>query len=129
MGTHFTIVDLFAGPGGLAEGFSKVARDGRSPFTLALSVEKEVAAHSTLLLRSFLRQFGDRLPPIYYDFLNSGAPDPDWESRHPKEWKAAQAEALNLELGASHANQEIDRRLDTIRERSHGDVILIGGPP
>jgi len=55
---EFAVVDLFAGPGGLAEGFSSVvAQDGSKPFRIVLSVEKEAVAHSTLLLRSFLRQF------------------------------------------------------------------------
>ena len=42
---EFAVVDLFAGPGGLAEGFSAV-RDssGNHPFKIVLSVEKEKAA-------------------------------------------------------------------------------------
>jgi DNA (cytosine-5)-methyltransferase 1 len=41
---EFGVVDLFAGPGGLAEGFSAVTDSkGRFPFKIALSVEKEQA--------------------------------------------------------------------------------------
>ena len=48
---QFAIVDLFAGPGGLAEGFSAVSdANGHRPFKVVLSVEKEKAAHATLLL-------------------------------------------------------------------------------
>ena len=55
---RFAVVDLFAGPGGLAEGFSSFSTEDQArPFKIALSVEKEKPAHSTLLLRSFLRQF------------------------------------------------------------------------
>ena len=62
MASAFPIVDLFAGPGGLGEGFSAFRdRRGRQPFRIALSVEKEPSAFETLRLRSFLRQFGGQL--------------------------------------------------------------------
>jgi hypothetical protein len=49
MPTEFAIVDLFAGPGGLAEGFSSIRnKDGSQPFRIALSVEKETSAFETL---------------------------------------------------------------------------------
>src|SRR5207253_7068043 len=61
------IIDVFAGPGGLGEGFSRL-RDaaGNHPFHIALSIEKEAFAHRTLLLRSFYRQFDDEIPDDYY---------------------------------------------------------------
>ena len=62
MPREFAIVDLFAGPGGLAEGFSSIRnKDGSRPFQIALSVEKEASAFETLRLRSFFRQFDDAL--------------------------------------------------------------------
>lgn len=63
------VVDLFAGPGGLAEGFSSVRnQNGQRIFEIALSVEKEASAHRTLRLRSFFRQFA--APPAeYYDYV------------------------------------------------------------
>ena len=58
MQTEFAIVDLFAGPGGLAEGFSSVrTKNGARPFRVVPSVEKEDSAFETLRLRSFVRQF------------------------------------------------------------------------
>jgi len=45
------IIDLFAGPGGLGEGFSALGeREGMSFFKVLLAIEKEKAAHRTLLL-------------------------------------------------------------------------------
>lgn len=45
------VVDLFAGPGGLGEGFSALEHD-RVRFDVVLSVEKDPAAHRTLRLFS-----------------------------------------------------------------------------
>jgi DNA (cytosine-5)-methyltransferase 1 len=48
------VIDVFAGPGGLGEGFSALGRaEGRQCFKIGVSVEKETSAHSTLELRSF----------------------------------------------------------------------------
>ena len=48
------VIDLFAGPGGLGEGFSALRVGRRRPFEVVLSIEKDEHAHSTLELRSFL---------------------------------------------------------------------------
>ncbi|QIA20857.1 DNA cytosine methyltransferase [Mesorhizobium sp. AA22] len=126
----YSVVDIFAGPGGLAEGFSSV-RDshGERAFRIALSVEKEPAAHSTLRLRSFLRQFGDTLPDSYYDFINCAITEPDWSNLYPAQWSMAEQEAWQLELGKEPPERRLNRRLDQIRDESYGNVILIGGPP
>lgn len=126
----YSVVDIFAGPGGLAEGFSSVpGNDGERAFHIALSIEKEAAAHSTLQLRSFLRQFGDALPDAYYRFINEGGDEPDWSSLHPEEWAAALDEAWKLELGDEDPDVRLNARLDEIRAEGGDNVILIGGPP
>jgi DNA (cytosine-5)-methyltransferase 1 len=130
MPTEFAIVDLFAGPGGLAEGFSSIRnRDGSRPFRITLSVEKEESAFETLRLRSFLRQFRGAPPIDYYRFLNGEISEPDWESLFPVEWKNACLEAVKLELGSPRAAKEIDARLAQIKKSHGSNVILIGGPP
>jgi DNA (cytosine-5)-methyltransferase 1 len=130
MARNFQVVDLFAGPGGLAEGFSACRRpDGSRPFRIALSVEKEVSAHSTLRLRAFLRYFDDGFPPEYYDTLNAGKSLPDWSELYPDEWQAAEEEALRLELGTPSANSAIASRIAAIRRSAGDDTVLIGGPP
>lgn len=127
---RYSVVDIFAGPGGLAEGFSNVpgAADEHA-FNIALSIEKETSAHETLRLRSFLRQFSGALPAAYYDFINGKIAEPDWASLYPDEWMAAEREAWKLELGKEDPAERLDARLDAIREESDGNVILIGGPP
>lgn len=130
MKTEFAIVDLFAGPGGLAEGFSSVRnRDGSRPFRIALSVEKEPSAFETLRLRSFLRQFDNGFPPEYYRFLNGEAKEPEWSELYPDEWETAVHETVMLELGSHGAAAEIDARLERISKTHRGNVLLIGGPP
>jgi DNA (cytosine-5)-methyltransferase 1 len=130
MSEAYAVVDLFAGPGGLAEGFSAVKdENGTKPFKVVLSVEMEASAHATLQLRSFLRQFPDSYPDEYYTFLNDGTVEPDWSTLYPDEWAAAEREALNLTLGKVDDDAVLDVRLDALRA-THGDrLVVIGGPP
>lgn len=125
----FKIVDLFAGPGGLAEGFSSVRdADGRRVFDIALSVEKEPSAFSTLRLRAFTRQFSD-LPQEYYGYLAGTLSRKELEAAYSQEWAAAVAETKMLELGTLEAQEQLDPLLDHIKQTSSGNVVLIGGPP
>lgn len=126
----YSVVDIFAGPGGLAEGFSSVPTgdDGRA-FHISLSIEKEPSAHSTLRLRSFLRQFPDAVPDSYYAFINDGGAEPNWSETHPEQWAAAVDEAWLMELGQEDPETRLNARLDAIRTESEGNTILIGGPP
>ena len=58
------VIDLFAGPGGLAEGFTSIADgEGNRVFKVVLSIEKETAPFNTLRLRAFFRQFPLRQVP------------------------------------------------------------------
>ena len=58
------VVDIFAGPGGLSEGFSAFEWRDSAPFQINLSIEKDPVACRTLRLRKFLRSF--RQPPREY---------------------------------------------------------------
>jgi DNA (cytosine-5)-methyltransferase 1 len=128
MPSTYQVVDLFAGPGGLAEGFSAFSDPaGHHPFEVTLSVEKEASAHKTLQLRAFLRQFKE-LPVEYYTALNSGQSLPDWAKTHEREWRAALDEALQLELGTEKAAEVLDRRIASL-VREGSPTVVIGGPP
>jgi len=125
------VIDLFAGPGGLGEGFSSV-RDDRDNhvFRIALSVEMDERAHQTLELRAFHRQFDDlNRPDEYYAYLE----DPTPEARstlfasHPREAAAAQGEAWRLELTADTASAVSTRAKAALQGRKMW--VLIGGPP
>ena len=129
-GTKFAVVDLFAGPGGLAEGLSAVVdSDDSRVFEIELSVEKERAAHATLLLRTFLRQFGSQYPSEYYAFLKKGLSEPEWQQLYPAQWRRAENEALQLELGLPDTEALLFERIDDLRSRFGGNTVLIGGPP
>lgn len=68
----FKGVDLFAGPGGLGEGFAayRGGKSGTAIFNIRLSIEKDAEAAKTLRLRSFFRQFADdQIPEEYYSLL------------------------------------------------------------
>ena len=126
------VVDLFSGPGGLAEGFAGY-RDatGQPRFRIALSVEMEGSAYRTLLLRAFLRQFSSTgFPPEYYDFLNGEErEEPDWAKRYPEQWQAASDETRQLTLGTSAATAFLTARLQRLREQFGDQIVLLGGPP
>lgn len=129
MSSKIEIVDLFAGPGGLGEGFSAAGRETSSPMSIRLSVEKDDFAIQTLRLRAFLRTFGDDFPVSYYEALNRCESLPDWSGSHPSNWKLALEEAQQLELGGSGIFEHIAPILDSARERCGGRTVLIGGPP
>ena len=69
------VVDVFAGPGGLNEGFASYSVDGKRPFSISLSIEKERVACGTLTARAALRtvqaEIGP-LPPSYLSAIRTG---------------------------------------------------------
>lgn len=125
------VVDLFSGPGGLAEGFARVVdSNGHRRFRIALSVENEPMAHRTLRLRAFLRKFSDGFPDRYYNFLNRElVEEPDWATLYPKEWLEACDETQCLKLGDSSASAVVQKRIKQIRTDHGSRTVLLGGPP
>lgn len=129
MARQFGIIDLFAGPGGLGEGFSAAGRETDTRMKIHLSIEKEATEVRTLRLRAFLRGFEDGFPNEYYAALNAGLPLPDWSEFYPARWADACGEARRMELGQPGVFEEIADILDRTRENHNGNTILIGGPP
>lgn len=128
------VIDIFAGPGGLSEGFSAFRLAGNEhPFRIRLSIEKDPSAHQTLRLRAFTRQFSaGQIPADYYDFLRDTTTALDERlgtlfDSHPLAAAQADEEARLAELGVAQP-QAIRQWIDTALGES--DLwVLIGGPP
>ncbi|QDU33024.1 Modification methylase AplI [Poriferisphaera corsica] len=130
---NIPIVDLFAGPGGLGEGFSAYRNsEGGNPFNIAISIEKDERAHMTLQLRSFFRQFGNSVPNDYYNILSDTSrllPErlKELYNTFSKEAEQASSETWQAELGEEKHNNVRKRIAASIGERK--PWVLIGGPP
>ena len=108
------VIDLFAGPGGLGEGFSSVLNGKNRVFDIKLSIEKDENAHKTLQLRSYCRQFPvNELPEKYYDVLRAtNLKDREKLTRelfeaYPEHAEKSGKETWHAELGA----KELSRRV------------------
>jgi len=122
------LIDLFAGPGGLSEGFSRHGHWYGSDveFRSVLSIEKSAPASKTLTLRTFFRKFVDRdLPKQYWDVVAGRLPETALH-KFP-EWNDAVEEVWMAELGVvpiSELHGRIAERLG-----NEENWLLLGGPP
>jgi DNA (cytosine-5)-methyltransferase 1 len=121
------VVDLFAGPGGLSEGFEGYRNGGERPFRCALSIEKERYAHQTLLLRAFFRQFA-KPPKEYYGYLRGELTLKELFARYPRKHERAKTTAVRLTL-ARWNRKRIDRMVRNAVRGHQNNWVLIGGPP
>ncbi len=127
------IIDLFAGPGGLGEGFSAFKKNGEHPFKICVSIEKEDSAHKTLTLRSFYRQYPTgKAPDAYYEYisgrLGTNPEDTLYKQKECRKQAAhAHEEAQKLTLGEN--NRTINHAIGNALGKRPGPWVLIGGPP
>ncbi len=124
------VIDLFAGPGGLGEGFSRALDGtGKRIFRVVLSVESDEFAHKTLLLRSFYRQFPPgAVPRQYFDHLRGTIDDGELANERPQQWRAADKIAFRAVLG-SIDSRIVDQRIEEALKGYASNWVLIGGPP
>jgi DNA (cytosine-5)-methyltransferase 1 len=134
------VIDLFAGPGGLGEGFSSFADErGHRPFHVVVSAEMDRVAHATLSLRALTRlvhrkgnsreiervaELSRRLAKSTSLTIADGAA----ELGLGKPWSVVSREALNIELGTPAGDKILAATLDTVRLKEDR-LVLIGGPP
>lgn len=130
------IIDLFAGPGGLGEGFSSLFYKSERVFDIKLSIEKDQYAHQTLELRSFFRKFPPgTVPEEYYEILKES----NLEKRNSlieelyvkfkEQAKEAKNEAWCAELGSDLFPPELVDEKITEKLKNKKTWVLIGGPP
>jgi len=124
------VIDIFAGPGGLGEGFSsRLKKDDERIFKIKLSIEMDEFAHRTLELRAFVREFPHKkAPDDYYDYLRGNLSREELFKNHHEEAERAKNEAWCAELG-KEPDAEVDRRIRTALGSKPDKWVLIGGPP
>lgn len=114
-----TFIDLFAGAGGLSEGF---IRAGYEPIA---HVEMDEAACYTLKTRAayhYLKE-NNRLP-IYYDYLKGKISRKEFYEIVPEEILNS---VINQPI-SDQTNKSIFEKIDALRKNKEVDII-IGGPP
>lgn len=122
------IVDLFAGSGGLGEGFSSVEGD---PFRIIVSAEMNSSARATLRLRAFyrlLKRRGGNALDSYYRYCN-GEIEVPFDDSNRDAWDESGDEARQIELGTQQGNDELDARISSRELGPQTPWVLIGGPP
>jgi DNA (cytosine-5)-methyltransferase 1 len=128
------VVDVFAGPGGLNEGFS--AYGGGSVFSTVASVEMDPIACQTLRLRAAVRRarrVEGQIPNVYFDFMVGDIPFEQLikHSAFAPHWKHAVGEVHEHELSEA-SRPDSDKIIEeALGASSAGSEpwVLIGGPP
>ncbi len=132
------VIDLFAGPGGLGEGFSSIRNDqGDRVFQTIMSIEMEDNAHATLRLRAFFRRIFDVrgvIPTEYLGYMahHDAAHLAALQQAFPEEWAAADKEAVQGTLAIddySYAEEANKRLAEYKKDDPDLPTVIIGGPP
>ncbi|MFF2494184.1 DNA cytosine methyltransferase [Agromyces sp. NPDC058064] len=130
------VIDLFAGPGGLNEGFSRLGEAGKNAtFETIGSFEMDPVACRTLRLRHTFHSLArseDGVPDAYYEFvrgqrtLDSLLSVPEVADAHGR----AVASVHQIELGTDRSiSDELIKAALTRALPEGGDWVLVGGPP
>ena len=129
-----SVIDLFAGPGGLSEGFSSF--HSNSIFGPFVSVEMDPIACNTLRLRKLFHELrGKRkLKDRYYQLVKSDKAFnwSDVKKDFGKYVDTVDKSVWEHELGSKSPRstcQEIEERLLSLGHKETDRLVLIGGPP
>jgi DNA (cytosine-5)-methyltransferase 1 len=130
------VIDLFAGPGGLNEGFSRLGESIKSPaFTTIASIEMESSACSTLRLRGAFRKMlrDGEVEEDYYRFVRGEIEWKEFESNETVKaaLEHAVGEVHQVELGVDQdeSDEIIREALEQHNVKADDKWVLIGGPP
>ncbi len=126
--TSIRVVDVFAGPGGLSEGFASFEYQGSNPFDVALAIEKDPFSYRTLLLRNFLRELNSiGCAKSYYEMLLPTNLAQSIFASQEASFIRAQERVWQVELGKV-PQQQVRERIDSAISGNQAWVLL-GGPP
>ncbi|REG83940.1 DNA cytosine methyltransferase [Marinomonas pollencensis] len=127
------VIDLFAGPGGLGEGFSSVQDENGNPFfKIGISVEKEASAHKTLTTRAFYRKIKGLTGGLvgYNEYLQGTLTQQQLFDLYPEQAKEATMETLYSPRALGDDNEIIHERItELVKLHGNGPKVVIGGPP
>ncbi|BCO21081.1 restriction endonuclease subunit M [Alteromonas sp. KC3] len=126
------VIDLFAGPGGLGEGISATTdKNGKKPFDIRISVEKEPSAHKTLTTRSFFRKIRTMPKGMenYNLYLQGKLSREELFAKFPEQSELALNETLEGPKALGEDNKLIHSRIEKLISDHNGPKVVIGGPP
>ncbi len=122
----FIALDLFAGPGGLSDGFEQAG------FGIAAQVEKDETACKTLRLRTIYRELRkkDKLKQ-YWRLVRNEIGEADVREEYKEIADRCDAQVINREFGLTDAPTTIYSLMrDGIKPlKSQKAHVLLGGPP
>lgn len=125
LGTELFAVDLFAGAGGLMEGFR------RAGISFIAHVEKDKYCCETLqtrLIYHFLRENNEE--ELYYKYLYGEITREEFLNMYPDEFREISKSIINIEINDRTLPQIIDRICSLMKEKNVKNIdVLIGGPP
>lgn len=128
------VVDIFAGAGGLGEGFASYAPRNKAEPAFQVQVSAEMDAHAvqTLRTRAFFRQFAPGHAPASYYRYAAGEINQPWTTATQAQWDEATQEALQIRLGEPADDEILHQRIRRISRQARKDGVpwvLVGGPP
>lgn len=125
----YPVVDVFAGPGGLGEGFSAALAGRAEPcFQTILSFERDEFTHRTLFLRHFLRHFPDNeFPGEYYSYLKGNMLLDDLYRHYRNEFNKAKQSAVKLSIEQKTRKQVSQLIKQRLADRKKW--VFVGGLP
>lgn len=130
------VIDVFAGPGGLNEGFSRLGEDAGAPvFETIGSFEMDPTACATLRVRHtyhHLLRSADGVPEAYYEFIRRERTLDEFVARPEvaEAFAAAKSAVHQIELGKDRVESDALISAALVRaDAVDSDWVLVGGPP
>ena len=130
------VIDVFAGPGGLNEGFSRFGEDEGAPsFSTIGSFEMDATACATLRLRHTFHQLvrsPGGVPESYYEFIRGERTLSEFvaEPEISDAYAAAESSVHQVELGIDRSqSDELIASALSDAGAAESAWVLVGGPP